>query len=977
MEKSGACNIDVICPVGDAYNNQDRAVANISTGGSTFCSGSLINNTANDARPFFLTAAHCGINAGNAASLVTFWNYFNSTCRPQGPGQSPPGDGQLNQFNTGAFFRAAFTGSDVTLVELDDAPLPAFNVFFAGWDRTPNPAQFTATVAIHHPSNDEMRITFAPGTTESGGWPPAVPGDGSHVHAIWGASLGVTEPGSSGSPLYTQQGRYIGQLHGGPSACGAGDLSDYYGRFSVSWTGGGTDSTRLSNWLDPANTGQITLDGRDGCALPAAPTGFSATANGPNAIQLNWSAVGGATGYNVYRAVGACPQPSYTLIAPNVTGTTYNDVNLSGGITYSYVVRTVAAGGCESLSSTCDDATATGGCTSPPTFAGATSVTQPSPGSCRLDVNWAAGTSNCPSTTLTYNVYRSTDPVFVPSPSSLRQSCVNALTFADTTVTPGSTYYYIVRAEDSTTGGTGACNNGNQDANLARQSGNPDTIAAFSDDIEGSTANWVLDSPGAGNPWAVVTTASHSPTHAWFSDDPAIIKDKRVAFAADLAITAGAELSFWHRINAETNAACTPNTLCDGGVLEYSTNGGTTWFDILAGNGGTIPANPARITQGAYTGIMSSAFMNPIGGRLSWGGDNLAFAQVRVNLADFAGSSTRFRWRFATDNSVSDAGWWVDDVLVTRQQACTPAQTVAPFGLAVDAAGNGVLQPAESATVSPAWRNTGGVSITLTGAATNFTGPAGPTYTIDDATAAYGTIAIGANASCSTGGDCYAVTVTGSRPQAHWDSTIDETVSPTSTSKTWTLHVGDSFTDVTGGSFYRFIETIFHKGITGGCATDRYCPTNPTTREQMAAFVLVAKEGAGYNPPACTTPVFTDVPASSPFCKFIEELARRGVTGGCGTNIYCPQNPVTREQMAVFVLRTLDPNLDPPACTTPIFTDVPASSPFCRWVEELVRRGVVSGCDTVGPRYCPTDPVTREQMGVFLTVTFSLTLYGL
>jgi hypothetical protein len=78
--------------------------------------------------------------------------------------------------------------------------------------------------------------------------------------------------------------------------------------------------------------------------------------------------------------------------------------------------------------------------------------------------------------------------------------------------------------------------------------------------------------------------------------------------------------------------------------------------------------------------------------------------------------------------------------------------------------------------------------------------------------------------------------------------------------------------------------------------------------------------------------------------------------------------------MAVFVLRTLDPNLDPPACTTPVFSDVPADSPFCRWIEELVRRGVVSGC--AAGRYCPADPVTREQMAVFLTGTFGLTLYG-
>jgi trimeric autotransporter adhesin len=301
--------------------------------------------------------------------------------------------------------------------------------------------------------------------------------------------------------------------------------------------------------------------------------------------------------------------------------------------------------------------------------------------------------------------------------------------------------------------------------------------------------------------------------------------------------------------------------------------------------------------------------------------------------------------------------------------------SLAPTALNVDTPGNRVLQPNEGVVqVAPSWQNTGNIASPVTGVASNFTGPVGPTYTLADAAASYGTIAAGATAPCS---DCYGVSITAAnRPATHWDSTMLETVTPTATTKNWTLHVGDSFTDVpASSSFYRFIETIFHRGITGGCTATTFCPTNSTTREQMSAFVLVAKEGAGYQPPACTTPVFNDVPASSPFCRFIEELARRGVASGCGGGNFCPQNPVTRAQMSVFVLRTLDPALNPPACTTPVFNDVPASDPFCRWIEELVRRGVTSGCG--GGNYCPNDSVTREQMSVFLTTTFGLTLYGL
>jgi hypothetical protein len=171
------------------------------------------------------------------------------------------------------------------------------------------------------------------------------------------------------------------------------------------------------------------------------------------------------------------------------------------------------------------------------------------------------------------------------------------------------------------------------------------------------------------------------------------------------------------------------------------------------------------------------------------------------------------------------------------------------------------------------------------------------------------------------------------------------------------------------------VETVLHNGVTSGCTATTYCPAAATTREQIAVFALVAKEGSGYVPPACATPMFADVPASSPFCRWIEELARRGVVAGCGGGSYCPSSAVTRAEMAVLVLATQDPGVVPPACSTPTtFTDVPASSPFCRWIEELARRGFVTGCG--GGAYCPEAPVTREQMAVFLSGTFGLLLYG-
>jgi hypothetical protein len=299
-----------------------------------------------------------------------------------------------------------------------------------------------------------------------------------------------------------------------------------------------------------------------------------------------------------------------------------------------------------------------------------------------------------------------------------------------------------------------------------------------------------------------------------------------------------------------------------------------------------------------------------------------------------------------------------------------------PDGLQVDTAGNLVWEPGETVDVRPRWLNVSGAARAFAGTLSGLGGPAGATYTITDGNGSYGTVADGAAAPCA---DCYAVGVDdpSPRPVQHWDAGVLESLTPDiqGQQKRWALHIGRSFGDVSAASpFYRFVETLLHFSITGGCGGTDYCPGSSTTREQMAVFVLIAKEGAGYAPPPCGTPVFDDVPASSPFCRFIEELARRGVAGGCAPDLYCPADPVTREQMAVFVLRTLDPALTPPACTTPVFADVPAASPFCRWIEELARRNVVTGC--APGLYCPQQPVTREQMGVFISATFGLALYG-
>jgi len=250
LEKAGDCNIDVVCSEGDAWRDEIRAEAVFSFGGSTLCSGSMINNTAEDGRPLFLTAHHCGVTDEKAPTVVVYWNYQSENC-------GDLGGGSLDEFTTGSSLLASYYVSDMTLIELDEFPDPAFGVTYAGWDRT-DVDPFSA-VAIHSPGADEKCISFENDQTSTTTYlQNASPGDGTHLR-IESWNLGTTEPGSSGSPLFNYEHRIVGQLHGGYASC-TDDLPDWYGRLFTSWEGGETADTRLRDWLDPLGTGATVLD---------------------------------------------------------------------------------------------------------------------------------------------------------------------------------------------------------------------------------------------------------------------------------------------------------------------------------------------------------------------------------------------------------------------------------------------------------------------------------------------------------------------------------------------------------------------------------------------------------------------------------------------------------------------------------------------------------------------------------------------
>ena len=169
--------------------------------------------------------------------------------------------------------------------------------------------------------------------------------------------------------------------------------------------------------------------------------------------------------------------------------------------------------------------------------------------------------------------------------------------------------------------------------------------------------------------------------------------------------------------------------------------------------------------------------------------------------------------------------------------------------------------------------------------------------------------------------------------------------------------------------FHDDVNRVARNGVTAGCGNGDYCPSASVTRAQMAVFLLKAEHGSAFAPPACTG-VFGDVACPSAFADWVEQLAAEGVTAGCGGGNYCPDAPVTRAQMAVFLLKTKHgAAYAPPACTGQ-FGDVACPSAFASWIEQLAAEGVTAGCG--GGNYCPDAPNTRGQMAVFLSKTFSL-----
>ncbi len=489
----------------------------------------------------------------------------------------------------------------------------------------------------------------------------------------------------------------------------------------------------------------------------------------------------------------------------------------------------------------------------------------------------------------------------------------------------------------------------------------------FAEDFESGLGDWVAYDMCAGNLMWHLTTECESlltghslPTSAFYGIDAFCDYDTEEWECGALE-SPSIDLSNYYGALLDFNYFLFTESFCDWDLAtaQVSVDGGLSWTTV-AGN--------------CEVGNLSDP-----------SNDWEAIEDLELPGSDGA-ENVKIRFTFDTIDELYNSypGFYVDDVVIKAYESLC---TIDPFAVQPytrahinDANGNGIIEPDELIQLQGHMANIG-VSI-----APNVIGQLSTNdpINIPDTEATYGDINAGENKVCT---DCYdnVVVPHENRPDTHWDVELTESVQAYGYGPydyNYQYHVGNSFTDVPPSHmFYAYIETVLHSGVTSGCTATQYCPSNNVLRNQMAKSICTAMENAYHGSCSITNcqEIFSDVPATNPFCPFIEALYNAGIVSGCGTNPlrYCPTNTTTRQAMAKFICLGMDEANQAECTVNPcagIFQDIPATNPFCSYIETLYNAGIISGCSTNPLLYCPNDNVKRGQMAKFIVNAFNFSL---
>jgi lysyl endopeptidase len=249
--RSGDCEIDIKCSTNANYLRASRSVVRLLIAGAELCTGVLVNNTGSDCKAYVLTAEHCISNSSNAANTIFVFNYQSPWCEGQ----------DLTNMHSlsGSLLRATNPDIDFTLVELNQFPSLVFKPYLSGWDVTTTVPSNTYT--LHHPEGDVMKISIDDTQPVTSSYPVT----GYVANGFWRIlkwDTGTTENGSSGGPLFDQNGRLRGTLTGGAATC-LNPANDYYAKLSMMFSITTITGTHLRPWLDPLSSGATIANGRD------------------------------------------------------------------------------------------------------------------------------------------------------------------------------------------------------------------------------------------------------------------------------------------------------------------------------------------------------------------------------------------------------------------------------------------------------------------------------------------------------------------------------------------------------------------------------------------------------------------------------------------------------------------------------------------------------------------------------------------